>query len=143
MGGRRGLSYATAQAPLMDDDSLTYLLRGGHIDVPTRISRGIWPHQPLSFDALARHVARVLKREGSFPAPFIAAKAGESVREGIVIERRGPFHYVCHAQRHDALDPTRLAAKSERRFFSAHAAAKHYLRWNLNLPGDLDGWEVR
>ncbi|MFO0826570.1 MAG: hypothetical protein U0572_00330 [Phycisphaerales bacterium] len=38
--------------------------------------------------------------------------------------------------------PTVLAAESERTFDSAQSAADHYLRWELRLPGDLDGWKV-
>jgi hypothetical protein len=27
-------------------------------------------------------------------------------------------------------------------FTSAEDAARHYLKWDLDLPGDLDGWKV-
>jgi hypothetical protein len=27
-------------------------------------------------------------------------------------------------------------------FSNAHDAAVHYMKWDLNLPGDLDGWKV-
>jgi len=127
----------------VDDESLTFLLRGGHLNMPDRVARGIWPHPPLDFDELARHVARLLRSEGCFPAPFAPHETGHPVREGGIIERRGAFNYVYRAQRHAATDPGRLADTSERRFFTAVASAKHYLRWDLHLPGDLDGWKVR
>ena len=40
------------------------------------------------------------------------------------------------------LHPHVLADRGFSVFFSAKAAARHYLKWELNLPGDLDGWKV-
>jgi hypothetical protein len=126
----------------MDDDTLTFLLRGGHIGLADRVARGLWPHPPLRFRELARHVARVVRREGSFPRPWRPHEPGQPVDEHGVVERRGPFRYVYRAQRHHATDPRLLAEVTERTFLSAVAAARHYLRWDLHLPGDLDGWVV-
>jgi hypothetical protein len=35
-----------------------------------------------------------------------------------------------------------LAEETHKEFDSAESVAKHYLKWDLNLPGDLDGWKV-
>jgi hypothetical protein len=64
------------------------------------------------------------------------------VHEGGTIERVGRIWYVYRAQRHHPLSPTTLVEKSQRVFFTAAAAARHYLRWDLNLPGNLDGYQV-
>ena len=110
--------------------------------MPDRIARGLWPHPPLKLNALARHVVRLVKKEGAFPYPFAAHVSGEPVAEGGVIERRGPLWYVYRSQRPYATDPFTVAEVSRRTFFSPMAAAKWYLRWDLYLPGDLDGWKV-
>jgi hypothetical protein len=126
----------------MDDDTVTLLLSGGHISLAERTARGLWPHPPLRLRALARVVARRVREEGSFPHPWRPHEAGQPVEERGVIERRGALRYVYRTQRHAATDPTLLAETAERLFFSAAAAARHYLRWDLRLPGDLDGWKV-
>jgi len=126
----------------MDDETLTFVLRGGHVSMPDRIARGLWPHPSLRFHQLARVVARLVKQQGAFPRAWQPHLPGHAVVEGGVIERRGPLAYVYRAQRHQATDPYRLAEVTQRRFLSALAAARHYLRWDLHLPGDLDGWRV-
>jgi len=126
----------------MDDETLTLLLRGGHLGLAERVARGIWPHPPLKVRDLARHVARLLRRDGFFPRRWEPHRPGERVVERGVLERRGPLRYVYRAQRHRADDPTALAEVGERRFLLARGAARHYLRWELRLPGDLDGWRV-
>jgi len=35
-----------------------------------------------------------------------------------------------------------LAEQTEKVFSSSQDAARYYLKWDLNLPGDLDGWTV-
>jgi hypothetical protein len=35
-----------------------------------------------------------------------------------------------------------LAQTTERVFSNARDAARHFLKWDLLLPGDLDGWKV-
>lgn len=36
----------------MDDPTLLFLLKGGHLNVADRIARGLWPHPPLMPDAV-------------------------------------------------------------------------------------------
>ena len=126
----------------MDDETLTLLLRGGHVTLAERTARGLWTYAPLRFRDLARRVARLVREEGSFPRPWRPHVPGEPVAEGGVIERRGPMRYVYRARRHAATDPRVLAEVGELRFLRAVSAARHYLRWDLRLPGELDGWKV-
>jgi hypothetical protein len=49
--------------------------------------------------------------------------------------------YCC--QRAYPLNPYEVAEVAERRCISAMAAARLYLKWDLHLPGDLDGWKVQ
>ena len=126
----------------MDAESLTFLLRGGHYNMEQRQERGIWPHPPLSFDDLVRHLADVLRREKWFPFEPEFHTEGELVYEGVVVERQAETHYVCHCQRAHVLAWNRVAEESKQVFDSAEDAARFYLRWNLHLPGDLDSWKV-
>jgi len=126
----------------MDDDTLTFLLRGGHLTLEERTARGLWPHPPLRLRALARVAARRVREEGCFPRPWEPHVPGRPVVERGMVERRGPLNYVYRARRHAATDPTLLVETAELRFLSAVRAARHYLRWDLRLPGNLDGWTV-
>ncbi len=126
----------------MDSETLTLLLRQGHLDMKTRIERGIWPHPPLKYDDVLQHLIKVIEKETWFPRIWEAAVTGKAVKEGGVIERQSPNKYIYHSQRHLASNPYILAEEGHTEFDTAEAIAKHYLKWDLHLPGDLDGWEV-
>jgi hypothetical protein len=126
----------------MDSKTLTFLLAGGHIALSERTKRGLWPHAPIAFDELVRHLVSVIESQAWFPHQMQANIPGETVWEGSVIERLSPTTYVCHSQKRDPQNPLLMAAQSERIFFSAREAATYYLQTSLNLPGDLDGWKV-
>jgi hypothetical protein len=126
----------------MDSDTLTFLLRGGHLNMTERTERGLWPHPPLKLSEIVRHLAKILQSEKSFPREWIPAVPGEPVWEGGVIERKARWVYFYRTQRHHALNPTVLAEVAKKIFFSPKSAARHYLKWDMNLPGSLDGWKV-
>ena len=126
----------------MDYETLTSLLRGEHLNMPERIKRGLWPHPPLKLSDLVAHLSRILESEKWFPREWKPAVPGESIWEGGVIERQSPSLYVYRVQRHQPINPTVLAEQFEIVFSSAEEAARHYLKGDLNLPGDLDGWKV-
>jgi hypothetical protein len=126
----------------MNSETLTILLRGEHLNMPERIKRGLWPHPPLRFSDLVVHLSRVLESEKWFPREWKPAVPGESVWEGGVIEHQSSSRYVYRTQRHQPINPAVLAEQTEEVFSSAEDAARYYLKWDLNLPGDLDGWKV-
>jgi hypothetical protein len=126
----------------MDAESLTHLLSGGHYSVPERIARGIWPHEPLRFEDLVEHLAQVIQTREWFPYELHAPQPGEAVDEMGCIERFGSNRFVYHVQRGYAHDPWTVAESAKTSFRSARDAARHYLKWTLNLPGDLDSWKV-
>ena len=107
-----------------------------------RVSRGAWPHPPLKLEDLVQQVAALIQVEAAFPRPWSAAEPGKAVHEGGVVIREASDRFVYRTQRHHPLDPTVLADSAEKVFGSADAAARHYLKWDLRLPGNLDGWEV-
>ncbi len=126
----------------MDAETLAFLLRGGHLSLPERTERGLWPHPPLRLAVLEQALAKIIEAGRWFPRPWEPAAPGQPVWEGGVIEHAGPGKYIYRTQRHHPLDPTLLAEQTEKTFRSARKAAAFYLKWDLHLPGDLDGWQV-
>ena len=124
----------------MDSAFLTELLAGRHFNMEERVTRGVWPHPPLQFADLTRHLARVIEERGVFPSPWSERRPNAPVRDRTAIERRGPSEFVV---RYERSGPSlNLAEEGEHVFVSAEAAAAWYLRAEFGLPGDLDGWRV-
>lgn len=127
----------------MDGETLLFLLKGGHLSMPDRIARGVWPHAPLTLDYIADYLAIVLEQgEAWFPYRWDPHHPGEFVREGGTIERQQVNRYVYRTSAHHPTSPTTVSRTAETVFSNARDAAIHYLKWDLNLPGDLDGWKV-
>jgi hypothetical protein len=127
----------------VDHETLLFLLKGGHLSMPDRIARGAWPHAPLSFGDVANYLAAVLERyEGWFPYRWEPPRPGQLVLEGGTIERQENHRYVYRSAAAHPASPTTLNRFVETVLSNAHDAAVHYLKWDLHLPGDLDGWKV-
>jgi hypothetical protein len=126
----------------MDDETLAILLRGGHINMPERIARGAWPHAPLALAEVLSHLTKLIERHKWFPRESKPHREGQPVHEGGTIERQESDRYVYRAARANPIQPYELVQSTERIFLRADDAARHYLRWDLNLPGDLDGGKV-
>jgi hypothetical protein len=126
----------------MDSETLTFLLRGGHLNMPERIERGLWPHPPLKFSDVVRRLIKVLESEKWFPHEWKPAGSGEPIYEGGVIEHQSSSKYIYRAQRSYADNSHQVAEQGEIVFTSAEDAARYYLKWDLHLLGDLDGWKV-
>jgi hypothetical protein len=125
----------------MDENNLLFLLRGGHINMNDRIERGLWPHQPLKFSDVAICLASAIEAETWFPYEW-EPTLGDAIREGGIIERQSPAKYIYHSYRHPANNQYVLTEQSKKTFNTSLDAAKYYLKWDLHLPGDLDGWKV-
>ena len=124
----------------MDQNTLTEVLSGRHLTMEERARRGVWPHPPLRFREPAPHLATLLASERWFPRPWLERRPDEAVGDRTVIERQGPAHYVV---RFEGSGPAmNLAESGEKVFDNAQEAAAFYLREELDLPGDLDGWRV-
>jgi hypothetical protein len=126
----------------MDSETLTYILKQGHLDMKTRIERGIWPHPPLKSEDVLSHLVKILETEKWFPHDWEPSIDGKPVKEGGVIEKRSPKEYIYRAQRSSPSNPKVLAEQIEKKFKSAKEVADFYLKHDLELPGDLDGWKV-
>src|SRR6266446_4091043 len=114
----------------MDSKMLTSLLRGGHLDVPERIKRGLWSHPETELSAVVGHLAKALQSEKWFSREWKPAVFGELVWEGGVIERQSPSRYVYRSERTQPTNPNMLAEQTEKVFSSAEDAAHYYWKWN-------------
>ena len=126
----------------IDDETLTFLLKHGHLDQQELLKRGIDPYQSLKYADVVDHLAKVLQTEKWFPRYWEPESAGQAIHEMIIVERKLPFLFICHIQRHSPLDPTSLIERQRRIFFSAKSVARFYLKYDFGLPGNLDGWKV-
>ncbi|MCP4374239.1 MAG: hypothetical protein GY797_39975 [Deltaproteobacteria bacterium] len=119
----------------MDDETLTYLLKGGHINVPDRISKGIWPHPPLKYKEVLSHLVRIIQEAEWFPCDLSSGK------EGVVIQNK-KGKYICHSLQYSAFGAPIVSEQKQHKFKTATEAADFFLKWDLFLPGDLDSWKV-
>jgi len=117
-------------------------MRGEHINMPERLARGVWPHPPLNLSEVLTHLTKLISHHRLFPHEWQPQSEGEPVREGGVIERQGIDRYVYRAVRAHPVRPDVVAECTERVFSSAEDAARYFLKLDLHLPGDLDGWKV-
>jgi hypothetical protein len=126
----------------MPPDILTFILRGGHLNVEERKAKGLWPNERLQYSEVIQHLVTVIKREEWFPQAMPKHKPGELVYEGTVIQKLSKSCFVCHSRRPSVYDLRILAEESQKKFTRARDAAEFYLKWELHLPGRLDSWVV-
>ena len=105
-------------------------------------AKGLWPNEKLRYSEVLNHLVSVIKREEWFPRKMPNHKSGDLVYEGTVIQRISPSHFVSHSRRPSVYDLYTVAEDSQQNFDNPKDAASFYLKWELNLPGRLDGWIV-
>ena len=117
--------------------ALLKLLAGGHVDLLTRKQAGLDTNVVLRYNDLVKLLTAEVKAKGKFPFEF-----DDSIpQDGMCIVRKG-WHYVCMSCRTRADCPMVEAERSESWYFFCASAVRDYMRWNLNLPGSLDGIKV-
>lgn len=126
----------------MSKDILTRLLKGNHINVEERKQLGLWPLEELKYEAILRHLVELITASEWFPFEPLTSIDGETIYEGIIIHQESPKQYVCYSSRAYALNPNSIAEQSAVSYSSPKKAAEYYLKWELKLPGRLDGWIV-
>ena len=110
--------------------------------MPDRIARGLWPHPPIRFEQVLVHLTELIEANEWFPREWPAYCDGKPVDERATIQRIGPERYIFRMSRAHPANPRVMSESVEKVFRTAQDAASHFLRWDLNLPGDLDGWKV-
>ena len=126
----------------MPPDILTFLLRGGILNVDERKAKGLWPNEKLRYSEVLDHLAGIVQRAEWFPQRMPDHKPGDLVYEGTVTQRISPSRFVCHSRRPSVYDLHSIAEDAQEQFDNAKDAAEFYLKWELKLPGRLDGWIV-
>ncbi|HEV7926524.1 MAG TPA: hypothetical protein VGR14_14275 [Verrucomicrobiae bacterium] len=126
----------------MPPEILTFLLRGGHLNVPDRKAKGLWPNERLRYTEVVDHLVGVIQSEEWFPKVMPPHKEGDLVYEGTVIQRISPCRFVCHSRRPSVYNLCLVAEDNRKEFNDARKAAELYLKWELHLPGRLDSWIV-
>jgi len=126
----------------LSPDIVRRLLSGEHFNADERQQLGIASSTVLKYDDLVCFLADILEQIGRFPECRVKNDSG-FVQEGISIEKSSQNLFLCICQRASPIDPSVLAERCEKHFSTAEDAADFYLTWELNLPGRLDGIEVR
>jgi len=126
----------------MDKDNLLFLLKGGHIDMPMRVAKKLWPHPPLLLSECIGVILDFLKSNKFFPVPWTEKKNGELIGDLMVIEKIDANNFLCKYRYSDPVNLLKISETGEKAFKSGHDAVKYYLQHELYLPGDLDGWQV-
>jgi hypothetical protein len=112
------------------------------MNMQDRVARGLWPHPPLSFSEVLVHLTRLIEQNKWFLGEWHEHREGESINEEGTVERQAFDRYAYRAVRARPIQPRVLAQTVERVFSNAQDAARHLLKWDLHLHGDLDGWKV-
>ena len=128
--------------PSIDEESLLYLLSGGHYNMEQRLERGIWPHPPIPIQECIEVIQRWLDRNRFFPHPYEPPQPGKLVGDVCVLEKVAKKKYVLHSHSASGFSPYILSEQGKKEFKRADKAILEYLKWGLFLPGDLDGWKV-
>ncbi len=115
------------------------LLKGKHIDVKERAQKGAPVTAILKYGDILRVLKDMINESRIFPFDFNDSEYTNY--EGIVIERKDE-KFLCHSQRMHPTNPGEIVEKITKEFDNIDEAANYYLKWALNLPGDLDGYKV-
>src|SRR5258707_2274111 len=110
----------------MPPDILTFLLRGGHLNVEERKAKGLWPNERLRYPDVLNHLSVVVQQEEWFPKTMPEQKPGELVYEGTVIQRVSASRFICHSRRPSAYDLCTVVEESQKEFRNARDPAKFY-----------------
>ena len=120
----------------MPPEVLTFLLRGGHLNVEERKAKGLWPNERLSYSEVLDHLAALIEDQEWFPRMM---KPDDVHLEFITVQRIGPNHFLCHGSK-------LLRDCGEQPIYecrSAQKAAAFYLKHELGIPpATLDSWVV-
>ncbi len=126
----------------MDKETLLFLLKEGHMDMLTRIEKGLWPHPPLYLKDCIIMITQALEQDKYFPYRWINKQDGELIDDVAVIEKINCENFIFHYREASPSNLKKISICEEKTFQAAQDVAEYYLRNVLHLPGDLDGWEV-
>lgn len=126
----------------MNQNDLLFLLKGGHVNMPARIEKGIWPHPPLNLKDCIAVIVKVLEKDKYFPSVWIDRQEGELIDDVVSIEKINDEKFFYYYREANPRNLRKISTYKEKIFKTGQDAAEYYLRNILRLPGDLDGWKV-
>lgn len=126
----------------MDNETLLFLLKGGHMDMPTRIEKRLWPHPPLRIKQCVSVIMSALNNTSCFPSCWVERKNGELIDDFSCIEKTTDNKFIYHYREASPYNLKLISVNEQKKFNTAEEAIKYYLHHELHLPGDLDGWKV-
>lgn len=126
----------------MNHSTLIFLLKEGHIDMKTRIEKGLWPHPPLRLKDCIIAIKSELDHNNFFPYPWTDKQNGEIIDDVAAIEKIDNKKFVFHYREANPINLKKIGLNETKVFTKPEGAAEYYLRRILRLPGDLDGWKV-
>jgi hypothetical protein len=126
----------------MDSGTIIFLLKGGHLNMVERKEKGTWPHPPLVLEELIDELTKYLQTTKWFPHKWVERKNGELIDDVAVIEKVTDTKVIYRARAASPSNLTIITAQTEKTFGSVRDAAEYYIKNVLNLPGDLDSWQV-
>ena len=125
---------------MLPREILLKMLQGNHIYPEERQQLGITRDMVLSLNDLIEVLVEELNRAGRFPS---------DVDEGILALREGMYlvklqcGYECRMLRYSVHNPNVVAEAKKTLFEDPKEAAAFYMKWELGLPGRLDGITVK
>jgi hypothetical protein len=125
---------------MLSNDILLRILAGGHICPDERQRMGITIHTVIQYNELVRILVNELNKTGVFPSNVDFAVL--DVREGMYIVKTDKG-YECRMHRYSPSNPKLVVEAKTIVFADIREVVNFYLKWELCLPGRLDGIEVR
>ena len=133
------VSYAVKEDEIMQiPSSVIYrLLLGEHISIQERRKFGITPLTRIRLSDLVQFLAKEITKAKRFP-PETEDNLCPTY-EGIIITQVSESRFICISKRTLADNPNVIAEQAENSFTDTKDAANFFLKWELCLPGRLDG----
>ena len=125
---------------MLPKDMILRILGGGHIYPDERQRLGIAIHTVIQYNELVRILVNELNEKGVFPPNVDLAVL--DVREGMYIVKTDGG-YECRMRRYSPSNPNLMIDAKTITFADVREVVDFYLKWELCLPGRLDGIEVR
>jgi hypothetical protein len=126
----------------MNDEILLNILSGHHYNILDRRELGIWPHTAISMGRCISVIKKSLLEKKYFPRKYKSPEVGRNVGDVMAIEAVEEGRYVLHSHSASQNNLAVISEESHKLYETSESVIREYLKWELGLPGDLDGWKV-
>ena len=126
----------------MNDEILLNILSGHHYNMVDRRELGVWPHTTISMCRCISVIQKSLLEKKYFPRKYKSPTPGKNVGDVMAIEVVEEGRYILHSHIASQYNLAAISEESHVLYETAESVIREYLKWELGLPGDLDGWKV-